>query len=164
MKEELTILEVIGLAIRGEEEAAKFYGEVSKTIKNDLVRSKYESLSREEMGHRHMLLILYRKMTGEKDAPPKIPGTPQTAEGGGIPVGVKSLEELLKLAISRERKAMEFYLKAATRTDDHACRRTFEYLADIERGHELMLKTELDAYLRDRDWYAEKPDIQLVGP
>lgn len=163
-REELTLLEIIGLAIRSEEEAADFYGSVSRIIKNDLVRAKYEALAREEIGHRHMLVELYRKMSGEEGAPPRIPGSPSTAEGEAKRFSVDSLEGLLLGAIAREAEANDFYRKAAVRAIDQGGRRTLEYLADIERGHELMLRSELDAYQRDRDWYAEKPDVQLVGP
>lgn len=164
MKEELTILEIVGLAIRSEEEAAEFYGSISKIIKNELVRAKYEALAREEVGHRHMLVELYKKMTGESGAPPKIPGKPSTAEGGKLPISAESLEDLLKLAISREHEASEFYRNASLRVTGNVSKRIFEYLSGIERGHEAMLKSELEAYLLDRDWYADKPDIQLVGP
>ena len=161
MKDNLTPVEIIGLAIRSEEEASAFYGHISKLVKNELVRSKYESLAREEGRHREMLVALYRKMTGEKGAPPKIPGDPATAEGG-FPVENASIEDLLNFAIAREQEARRFYTKAAERTNDHTSKRMLEYLADIERGHETMLKSELDAYLRDKNWYAEHPDIQLV--
>lgn len=164
MKDDLTMVEVIGLAIRSEEEAAHFYGEMSKLIKNDLVHSKFESLAKEEVGHRHMLVELYKKMTGETAAPPKIPGSPKTAEGGMPRFAVESLEELLKLAIKREQEANEFYRDAAVRAKDDNAKRVFEYLAGIERGHEILLKSELDSYLKDRNWYADKPDVQLVGP
>ena len=164
MKEDLTLLEVIGLAIRSEEDAAEFYGSISKVINNELVRAKYEGLAKEEVGHRHMLVELYKKMSGEKGAPPKIPGSPATAEGGKPVFEAEALEDLLHHAISREVEANDFYRKAATRAIDTNSRRTLEYLADIERGHELMLRGELEAYMRDRDWYAEKPDVQLVGP
>ncbi len=164
MKEDLTLLEVIGLAIRSEEDAAEFYGSISKVIGNELVRAKYEALAKEEVGHRHMLVELYKKMSGESKAPPPIPGSPSTAEGGMPRFSADSIEELLKHAIGREVDANDFYRRAAARAIDTNSRRTLEYLADIEHGHELMLRSELDAFLRDRDWYAEKPDVQLVGP
>lgn len=164
VKEELTLLEIIGLAIRSEEDAAEFYGGISKIIKNDLVRAKYEGLAREEVGHRHMLVELYKKMSGEAEGPPRVPGHPSTAEGGKPPFVADALEELLRHAIDREVEANDFYRKVAARAVDQGGQRTLEYLADIERGHELMLRAELGAYLRDRDWYAEKPDVQLVGP
>lgn len=164
MGNNLTLVEIIGLAVRSEEEAAEFYGNMAKLIKNGLVRAKYETLAKEEIGHRHMLVELYKKMTGENGGPPKIPGSPKVAEEKQPPFATDSLEELLKLAILREQKAGDFYRKAAARAVDVNGRRTLEYLADIERGHEMLLKAELESYLRDRNWYAEKPDVQLVGP
>ncbi|MFA4875435.1 MAG: ferritin family protein [bacterium] len=163
MDRELTVVEIIGLGIRSEEDASKFYGSLSKKIQNELVRAKYEGLAREEEQHRRMLVGLYQKMTGEKN-PPVIPGNPATAEGGGAPLISESIEELLQYAIEREREACEFYRRLAPKMSEPTSRRTIEYLADIERGHEGLIRSELEAYQRDKNWYADKPDIQLVGP
>jgi rubrerythrin len=161
MLEELTTIEIMGLAIRSEEEAAAFYGEMARNIRNDLVKVKYESFAREEVSHKLILLKLYKKLTGG-DAPPPIPGEPATAEGGMQPAHLEDMKSLLELAISREHKAHAFYKEMAKGMKDANSRRVIEYLAGIERGHEAMLKSELEAYLKDRDWYADKPDIQLV--
>lgn len=163
MGHDLTTVEIIGLAIRSEEDAAKFYGELSKKIQNAVVRAKYESLAREEESHRHMLLLLYKKMTGEQN-PPRIPGSPALAEGRGVPVMTESLKEILQYAIAREHEACEFYRGLVSKMSEPASKRTIEYLADIEQGHEQLLKSELASYLRDKTWYADNPDIQLVGP
>ena len=166
MDPKLTSLEVIGMAIRSEEDAAKFYGHISKMIKNGLVRAKYEHLAREEVNHRKMLAGLYREMSGGQHRPPRIPGTPDTAEGGGVPEDMAdSLESLLKLAVQREGKAGAFYRDAADRATDLSGQRVLRYLADVEQGHELMLKKELDAYRRDKTWYVgEEPELIHVGP
>lgn len=166
MDPKLTSLEVIGMAIRSEEDAAKFYGHISRMIENDLVRAKYEHLAREEVHHRRMLTALYKKMSEGQERPPRIPGTPETAEGGGVPEDMAgSLESLLKLAVKREQKAGTFYRDAADRATDFSGQRILRYLADVENGHELMLEKELEAYLRDMDWYAGKePELIHVGP
>lgn len=166
MDPKLTSLEVIGMAVRSEEDAAKFYGHISKMIENDLVRAKYEHLAREEINHGRMLVGLYRKMSGGQDSPPRVHGTPETAEGGGVPEDMaESLESLLALAVRREQKAGAFYREAASRTTDLSGQRILRYLADVENGHELMLKKELEAYHRDKDWYAGKaPELIHVGP
>lgn len=163
MEKDLTAVEVIGLAIRSEEDAAEFYAKVAKLVKNDLVRAKYESLAKEELSHRQILVNLYKRLTGEEKAPPKIPGSPKTAEGG-FPIALEAMEDILNFAIAREQEAQSFYRKAAVQTTDPTGKRTFEYLADIELGHETSLKVELDAYRRDKNWYANNPDLQLVGP
>jgi rubrerythrin len=158
-----TALEAIGLAIKSEEDAVEFYQKVAGLVKNDLVRAKYTSLASEEMGHRLILVNLYKKMTGEKTEPPKITSKIETAEGG-FPMVLEKFDDILNYAIAREQEAQAFYKRAASQTSDISGKRTFEYLADIERGHELTLKAELDAYKRDKNWYSDNPDIQLVGP
>jgi len=158
---ELTTVEILGLAIRSEEEAASFYGEIAGRIKNDLAKAKYESLAREEVAHRRLLLNLYKKMTGE-ERPPRIPYEPDTAEGGKKRLDAEDLEQLLEAAIAREEEAKNFYKEMASKMTDDNARRLLQYLADIERGHELMLVSELEAYRRDKNWYADNPDIQLV--
>jgi rubrerythrin len=162
MDADLTIVEVLGLAIRSEEEAAKFYGGLARRVGNELVRAKFEALAREEGLHRRMLVALHAKTTGEDAPPPRIPGTPATAEGTEDLAATDSLEELLLLAIRREREAAIFYRRAAERVGDPTGRNTLYYLADIERGHEVVLAAELEAYRRDASWYEGVPDLQLV--
>lgn len=166
MERTLTSIEVIGIAIRSEEDAAKFYGHISKMIDNELVRAKYEHLAKEEVNHRRLLAGLYKTMTGSQDNPPRIPGEPETAEGGSIPEGIAdSLQALLNLAVEREQKAKAFYAKAAAEATDLSGKRILMYLADVEHGHEMMLKKELESYLRDKDWYVGKESEMLhVGP
>ncbi|MBI2091923.1 MAG: ferritin family protein, partial [Deltaproteobacteria bacterium] len=152
-----------GLAIRSEEAAAFFYGRVAKLIKNKIVRAKYESLAEEEGRHRKLLIGLYCKITGEKKPPAKIAGKPATAEGG-FPVMVTSLEDSIRLAIRREEEAEAFYKNGAKHViDDSAASSILMYLADMEHGHSLLLKAELEAFIRDRDFYADNPEIQLLG-
>ncbi|OQA62284.1 MAG: putative trifunctional 2-polyprenylphenol hydroxylase/glutamate synthase subunit beta/ferritin domain-containing protein [bacterium ADurb.Bin270] len=163
MKNDLTAVEVIGMGIRSEQDAAAFYGKVSKKVKNPLVRAKFEQLAREEVGHKAMLVAMYQKITGEKN-PPQIPGEPDTAEKGGVLIDVEDMEELLNFAIFREQESSRFYSEAASFSKDPSGKRTLEYLAGIERAHEAMLAEEKAAFLRDRDWYLNNDDIQLVGP
>jgi rubrerythrin len=163
MEKELTVEEIIEMAIVGENEAAQFYGKMAKTMKNELVRAKYESLAREEIGHKELLTNIYKKLTGSDYHPTPDTVNHKTAEGA-IPVAITdSIEKALNFAIAREQEAREFYSKAARKTKDESKRRILEYLADIEHGHEQLLKEELKAYKRDKKWYTEQP-IQLVGP
>lgn len=164
MRKDLTSVEAIGLAVRSEEEARVFYEEISSKVKNPLVKARFDVLAKEELGHKRLLLVLYKRMTGETSEPPTIPGDPQVAEKASLPIDIEKMEELLEFAMQRERDSQKFYKNAAEKTKDVSGKRTFEYLADIERAHEAMLKSELDAYLRDKNWYSDNSDIQLVGP
>lgn len=166
MDPRLTSLEVIGMAIRSEEDAAKIYGHISTMIQNDLVREKYRQLAKEEGHHREMLVDLYKRISGITERPPRIPGTPVTAEGGALPPEIaNSLEDLLRHAIEREQKAKDFYSEAADQATDLSGRKILLYLSGVEHGHALILKGELDAYLRDKDWYQGRdPEYLHLGP
>lgn len=162
MTKDTTLIEAIGLAIRSEEDASALYGRIAGLIKNDLVKAKYLELAKEEGNHRKLLVSLYKTFANEAFPPHKIPGNPVTAEGG-LPKLTSSVEDFLNFAIGREIHAQKFYKDAAKNTSDHSGKRLFEYLANVEHGHEVMLKTELEAYHRDNDWYANNPEIQLLG-
>ena len=59
-----------------------------------------------------------------------------------------------------------FYEEAAGRATDLSGERLLRYLADVERGHELMLERELEAYHRDAAWYVDQETQKMVhmGP
>jgi len=162
MEKDLTAVEVIGFGIRSEEDASKFYGDISKKVNNPLISTRYEQLAREEARHREILVKLYKEMTGDEFAPPKIPGKPETA-GGKASETSDDIEKMLNIAIKREQDAQKFYRTAAEKSTDYSGQRILHYLADNEVGHEQILKAEFEAYLRDRDWYANNPDLQLEG-
>jgi rubrerythrin len=162
MADDLTSVEVVGLAIRSEEEASKFYGGIAKRITNALVKARYEDLARDEVRHRKLLVALYRQMTGDEFAPDRIPGDPEVAEGAWPAGETEDLDKLIGLAIQREKQAAAFYDEAAAKARDATGRQALLYLADMERGHALILEGELRAYQRDRTWYSDFPDMQLM--
>lgn len=160
MQKDLTAVEVVIAAIGKEREAEALYDRMAGEIRNPLVREKFLSLSREESKHEEILTRMYLNMTGESNAP----ATKRASIAKTLPGDDATLEELFVFAIDRERDAQSLYLKAAEIATDESGRRTFKYLADFERGHEMLLTNELEDYRRDKNWYSDMPDIQLVGP
>ncbi len=157
---DLTAVEVVGIAIGKERESQDLYNRMAAEINNPIVREKFISLSREEKMHEEILTKIYQKMTGEaKPAQSKVKFKPTP-----LPKPDAALDELFVFAIEREREAQRMYTQAAEVSTDQSGRRTFQYLADFERGHEILLLAEFESYKRDKNWYADMPDIQLVGP
>lgn len=160
MQKDMTAIEVVGLAIGKEREAEELYKRMADEIKNPLVKEKFISLSREESKHEEILSRMYMKMTGEA----KVHAVKLEGATKELPKGGASLEELFIFAIGREKDAQTLYMRAAEVATDESGRRTFKYLADFEHGHEILLTAELESYRRDKNWYSDMPDIQLVGP
>lgn len=160
MQKDLTSVEVVGVAIGKERQAQELYKRMATDIKNPLVREKFLSLSREEKMHEEILTKIYMKMTGEA----KVSATILKVKKIDLPKPDASLEDIFIFAIEREREAQHMYTEAARISTDESGRRTFQYLADFERGHEILLQMEFENYKKDKNWYAECPDIMLVGP
>jgi len=158
---DLTIIEVLGQAVRQEVEASKLYQMLALMIKNPLVKEKFQSLSNEEKSHREMLYAMLQKYTGE-EKPPLPKEAPRPYEQSEAEM---SVPEVLQLAIEKEREAQKFYRDAAKLATDVSGKRILEYLADFERGHERILQTEYDAVAKYPQWFEDDgADIMLVGP
>ncbi len=158
----LTGLEVLGIAIRSEMEACRFYTLAHKEVQNPLLREKLSRLAADEKRHRQILEERYKKSSGEPS--PAIPPK-GGAEGTGRMPKDLSPEEILKIAIQKEQEAARFYLREAQRSMDMSGRFMLEYLADFERNHERTLQAELKALERFPDWFSLRdPMVMLVGP
>jgi len=158
----LTGLEVLGVAIRAEAQAHRFYTQALKGVQNPLLREKLSRLAAEEKRHRQVLEERYRKSSGEEFPP--IPRKGGVEGKGKMPKDL-SPEEVLKLAIQKEQEAARFYQKEAQRSGDMSGRFMLEYLADFERNHERSLQAELKALTRFPEWFSIKdPMVLLVGP
>ncbi len=58
-----------------------------------------------------------------------------------------SEEEAVKIAMEREKKAREFYLKCAAIVSDPGVKKMFEFLAKEEARHYELLEREYDRFI-----------------
>lgn len=158
----LTLVEVLGVAIRSEMDAQAFYQKLAGRVKNRLVKQKFLALARDEAGHEAMLTEKYREITGERKKPP----LPKAVQGKPRYDSKMKHADALRLAIRLERAASNLYTKAAKKTEDISSRFMLEYLSGFERNHERLLVHELDAVTKYPAWFESESgaDIMLVGP
>ena len=158
----LTGLEVLGIAIRSEVEAHRFYTRVLNRVQNPILREKLSRLAAEEKRHRQILEERYRRSTGEKFPPLPTRGGPEGKEP--IPQHLTP-EEVLQVAIKMEQEAANFYQREAQKSMDRSGSFMLEYLADFERSHARSLEAEWKALKRFPDWFSlSDPIVMLVGP
>ena len=140
----LTKLEILGIAIKKEKDAAKFYQDLAGRIPNPIVKEKFSSLAKEERKHRAILNAEYKRITGgEKPVLPEKwkADRPEASISPDAPI-----EELLLFAIEREKDAQKLYRSGAKTAEGESGRVMFEYLVEFEKGHERALKAELAFY------------------
>src|SRR6184192_1576087 len=137
--ETLTEREILALAIALEEEDARIYDDFADGLKEDYPEQakKFNELRREDDGHRHRLLELYKQRFGDH-----VPLIRRQDVRGFVqrrpvwlvrPLG---LDAVRKQASAIEVETRRFYERAAARTEDASVRQLLDDLAQEERTHE----------------------------
>ena len=134
----MTEQEILALAVSLEEEDARIYGDFADGLQANYPEQaeKFRVMRREEDGHRHRLLELYKSRFGEH-----VPLIRRQDVRGFVdrrsvwlvrPLGLKTVQ---KTAESMEVETRRFYEAAARRTSDTGVRQLLGDLAEEERKH-----------------------------
>src|SRR6266571_3145037 len=134
----LTEQEVLALAISLEEEDARIYEDFADGLQENYPAqaAKFREMRREEDGHRHRLLELYKSRFGDH-----VPLIRRQDVRGFVdrrpvwlvrPLGLKAVQ---KTAEGMELETKRFYEVAARRTQDAGIRQLLGDLAEEERNH-----------------------------
>src|ERR1041385_759197 len=136
--ESLTEREVLALAISLEEEDARIYDDFADGLQANYPEQaeKFKAMRREEDGHRHRLLEIYRQRFGDH-----VPHLRREDVRGFVkrrpvwlprPLGLKAVQRTAELM---ELETKRFYEQAARRTTDTGIRQLLGDLAEEERNH-----------------------------
>ena len=145
-----TFEEIMDFAIEKEKEAAAFYEEASKMEKFSGAKETLESFAKEERKHQNMLEN-FSKENVDFYTIEKIPDLKRSdylvdleyEPGMAYP-------DLLRLAMKREEKAVNFYTNFSEGADTEDHKKLFQVLAQEESKHKLKLETILDDYLAEQ--------------
>jgi rubrerythrin len=147
---ELNEQEVLALAIALEEEDERTYDDYAHFLQTNYpdTAAVFASMAKEESGHRHRLVELYKRRFGEF-----IPMIRRTDVRGfmkrssvwvGRPFGLDKIREQVE---AMEMESMRFYRRAARQTKDASLRQLFDDLAAEERRHESKAESLVDEHL-----------------
>jgi rubrerythrin len=149
--EGLTALEVLGVAIKSEIEAAALYARLSEQVRNATLATKLDFLRREEEKHRAILQDMYQRRF--RDVELQLPARSPVPTVDAAALGNMTVPELFQLAMKAEQLASDFYAREADRSFDEMGRTTLRYLSQVESSHYKMLETEYELVSRFPDYY-----------
>ena len=165
----LTEREILALAISLEEEDARVYGDFANALQADHPgeAEKFSEMRRDEDGHRHRLLELYKQRFGEH-----VPLIRRQDVRGFVDrpsvwlTRPLRLEKAKKTAESMEVETRRFYLAAARKTTDANIRQLLGDLAEEESGHALTAQNIARTGKSESDTAREKRlfVLQVVQP
>lgn len=165
--EGLTALEVLGIAIKSEIEAALLYARMTAQVRNTSLASKLAFLRQEEEKHREMLESLYARRFPDIDL--QLPTKSLVPQIQDANLDDMTVPELFQLAMQAEEMAADFYSHEADRSHDHTGRTMLRYLSNVERGHYHLLQTEYELVSRfpsyyDADEFHFGDEMMHIGP
>lgn len=149
-------MDAIRFGIQLERDAVAAYEAAQKNAVTERCRDLFARLVEFENGHLHYLSSLYDELEGSgswiayhrvrgKEPPPP----PSEANRELLPditeQALRRERAALTAAIEHERKAHDFFKRAAEEAEDPAGHATFQFLAQEEEDHMRWLQRELDA-------------------
>jgi rubrerythrin len=170
---DLTVNEVLALAIQSEEEDGRIYADLAERIGHDYpaTAESLKAMHEEEDGHRHRLIELYRQKFGEH-----IPLIRRQDVKGFITRRPLWLNPIITVAAIRrevetmEEEARNFYQAAIAQTSDAAVRQLLGDLAAEESKH-YELAEEMDekqkasgAQEKENDSERRRFVLQVIQP
>jgi rubrerythrin len=142
--------DILDFAIDREQQAADFYNGLVGTMEKEWMKKTFAQFAKEEMGHKAKLQAVKK---GQKLVPAK--EKVLDLKIGDYLVDVEASDDMgyqqvLVLAMKREKKAFKLYHDLADRVDDEDVRQLFLGLAQEEAKHKLRFEIEYDdMVLRD---------------
>jgi rubrerythrin len=173
MLKELTVQEVLALAIQAEEEDGRIYADLAERVRHDYpdTAKSLKAMHDEEDGHRHRLIELYRQKFDEH-----IPLIRRQDVRGFITRKPLWVNKILTVPMIRneietmEQEARNFYQAAIAQTSDAAVRQLLGDLAAEESKHydlaEAMDEQQKASGAREKEDDSERRKfvLQIVQP
>jgi rubrerythrin len=136
--------EILDYAIAREEEAAKFYTDLSGKMDRSAMEKVFKDFAKEEWGHKAKLMDIKKGKALEpvknKVLDLKIAEFVEDVEMSGE----FNYQKALILAMKREKSAFKMYSDLAKSTDNAGVRDIFLMLAQEEAKHKLFFEVEYD--------------------
>jgi rubrerythrin len=137
---QLSVRQLLEMASRAEINANKIYADLANSLKNPLLKEKFQWLAFEERKHKESLEKLFKTLlAGETmDIPDK---TDESLLPAIHITPSSSLVEIIYQAMKAEEAAGDFYLSLSQKVEDPQ-QKILKYLSHVEHSHYTMLKSE----------------------
>ena len=155
---QLSVRQLLEMASRAEMDANRIYSDLAQSLKNPLLKEKFQWLAFEENKHKESLAKLFSTLFREEKM--EIPDNTDEALLPSINfTPSSSLVDILYQAMKAEEAAGDFYLSLAKKISDPQ-QKILKYLSHVEHSHYTMLKSE---YLMAQEFedYGES-DVEKV--
>jgi rubrerythrin len=155
-------VEAIKTAIQMEIEGYDFYMKAAQETDNDLGRTMFEQLAKDEMEHQRTFEAMFdqiadpstwRKLASETPGVPEIPAFREKSKEQKQSGSLAGDANALRIGMENEEKSIKFYKKAAETAEDEQAKTIFSNIAQQEEYHYQLLQAELDSVTGTGFWF-----------
>lgn len=140
-----TIENVIKMAIAGEEDAYSMYMNAAQLVKGSQTQAMLKELAQDELGHKAKLEGLLRQGISWNIASGRFEQVADLKVGDHLQAKPlkedADLQDILIVAIQREKESHDLYASLAGVTSDQTVRNLFEFLANEELTHKRKIES-----------------------
>lgn len=158
----MTIKDLLKKGIQSENEAKRFYNNLSNKVINEKVKKRLIRFYQDEDRHEKSLRKIYFKLFKEDyESIDNFKENPEFTESTKeLGKNIKSVD-IVKIAIQSEINAIKFYTKMLNEIVDGRDKRVLNSIIKMEKGHQDILKREYDV-LKKSDYWAN-PTMENLG-
>jgi rubrerythrin len=168
-------LQIMDKAVEFEAAGMAFYEERAQTAPSSLERDLFQSLAKDELGHKEYLLRLKAQLLkneNPEDLQPEIDPQQSSAreiferalENARDPYDAQAGElEIIEGAMNVERKGYHMYASAVETVQSARAREVFQHLAEEEQRHYALLKNTYDYMADPEGWHGFDENPMLDG-
>ncbi|MGB9750009.1 MAG: ferritin family protein [Caldisericia bacterium] len=156
------IKDLLKKGIQSENEAKRFYNNLSNKVLNDKVKKRLIKFTLEEDRHEKSLRKIYLKLFKEDFEPENnFKENPEFTESvEELGKDIKSID-IVKIALQSEINAIKFYSKMINEIVDGRDKRVINSIIKMEKGHEDILRREYDVLKKSDYW--NNPTMENLG-
>lgn len=158
----MDIKDLLRKGMQNENEAKRFYNNLSNKVINEKVKRRLIKFSQEEDRHENSLRKIYFKLFKDDVKPVEsFKENPEFSESTQeLGKDVKTID-IVKIALQSEINAIKFYTKMLNEIVDGRDKRVVNSIIKMEKGHHDLLKREYEVLKKSDYW--TNPTMENLG-
>ncbi|MGQ9844994.1 MAG: ferritin family protein [Caldisericia bacterium] len=158
----MDIKDLLRKGMQNENEAKRFYKNLSNKVINEKIKRRLIKFSQEEDRHENSLRKIYFKLFKEDVKPVEsFKENPEFSESTQeLGKDVKTID-IVKIALQSEINAIKFYTKMLNEIVDGRDKRVVNSIIKMEKGHHDLLKREYEVLKKSDYW--TNPTMENLG-
>ena len=157
-----SVKESIQTAIQMEKDGFSFYQKAAAQTSNDMGKSIFEGIAKDELLHLEVFQKLFEDNVGKSEWDDLVDSSKKYQDLSIFPKDLKAVEganpdtnelDALRIAMDSEKEAIDYYTVIWENSDDDEVKKIIDVIIDQEKKHYFLLEQEFSHLSNTGYWY-----------